>query len=61
MLPDLNAAKSNKGMIQVVALFRATMIVSLIERNNIVGLAKEIVLRKNLPALAFNKLPGKLG
>ena len=37
------------------------MIVTLIERDNIGGLAREIDLLKDLHGLAFNKLPGKLG
>ena len=37
------------------------MIIALIERDNISGLAKEIDLLKDLDVLAFNKLRGKLG
>ena len=36
------------------------MIAILIERDKIGGLAKEIDLLKDIHALAFNKLPGKL-
>ena len=37
------------------------MIVTLIERDSFGGLAEEIDLLKDLHALAFNRLPGKLG
>ena len=41
--------------------WKATVIVALIERDNIGGLAKEIDLVEDLHVLTFNKLPGKLG
>ena len=37
------------------------MIITLIERDNIGGLAKEIDLLKDLHVLALNKVKGKLG